>query len=564
MKKKYNKNNSLVTLKLHRDFKQVYNTLTASNWMDQLSLYLERIKNFSGDSSENRLVFGWVAGLCERAYYVAAHKRKINVRQAFEYNLQKIISSAPLPKFLTESGPVVCGKSQPSFLGAILPTLERYRVMERMPAAFEGNVDAIVIGGSMSYSPFFGIRENEKDKDFSDIDALVVINDNFFKKDSWNNFLEDDLFPLEEKQKFISRIKRFQTLLRDNEADVFSQRFSVCGKRFTTSIHFVTRPIFERMVNSDLKKSLQTRSDLCYVMRDFRVDPFFHPCHARHTFNGCRVETVIDGRPINSGGFIAMMPGYIISGGNFYPGVYQTVISTAFLVFYDCNGETKKLVKIFEKILYREARLSRKTSSLSTYARAHNRYDIFPPGRFEEGYNSYISPNEIKKYVVSCYTSTPVIGITPKKGEFLPNKKFNLLKNDDARNKVRKSLEQWKQKQLQGAEVKIANFINDGNFETKMLFVKNQGLRWYNVVVIPSIKQELVKVPYPYLTGKIKKSIIREEISTQTITPWEIMRLKGYEKLARKTRKVYVASIIDPADTQKRTPLSYAVVISVS
>lgn len=562
MKKKKNNTFSPSIKFVYNSFKKKYSNLNNKNWSKEIATYLKDIQGFSGDKIEQRMIFGWLAGLCERAYYVAAHKKSIKIRKFFEDKLKEVIFSKPLPKFLTEAGPVVCGKSQPSFFSAFTPTLDRYQIMELLPEAFQNNVDSIIIGGSMSYSPFFGIRENKKARDFSDIDGLVVINDNFFKKNSWDLFLKNDIFPLVEKKQFISRIKIFKSLLKRGKVDVFSQRFSVCGKLFTVSLHFVTKSVFEKMVHSDLKNSLKERNDLCYTMRDFRVDPFFHPCHARHTFDGRRVETVIDGYDLPSGGFIAMMPGYIVSDGNLYPGVYQTVISTAFLVFYDKTGETKKLVRGFKNILYKETKRAKEHFILSSYSRAHNRYDIFPPGRFENGHNSYVSPEEQKKYLISSISINPVCVDLKEKGVVCKTKNHS-LKNNSAREKAEKKLDNWKRLVLKSAEDEVSKFLNDKNLDSKILFFKNKGLKCCTVISIPNVSREVVKIPYPYLAGGKKNKLVCEEVIVQIITPWEVMRLRGYEKLARKFRKVYVASIIDPSDAKNKNTMSYAIVVSV-
>jgi len=106
------------------------------------------------------MVAGWTAALCERAYYTAAYGKTNNVRLNFERQLKEIIKFTSLPKFLSCLGLVICGKRQPSFIESVIPTLERFRVMERLPEVFGIGIDLIIIGGSMSYIPFFGIREN--------------------------------------------------------------------------------------------------------------------------------------------------------------------------------------------------------------------------------------------------------------------------------------------------------------------------------------------------------------------------------------------------------------------
>lgn len=548
---------------LHADFKKIHASISEENWNKQLALYLHKIKSLFGNTTDERMVSGWIAALCERAYYVAAHEKPINVRLNFERQLKEIIKFTSLPKFLSCPGPVICGKRQPSFAESVIPTLERFRAMERLPEVFGDGIDSIIIGGSMSYIPFFGIRENPENKDFSDIDTLIVINDDFFKKTSWQKFINDDLFPAEEKKKFLRRIRIFRKLLRQNAVDVFSQRFSITGKPFTVSNHFLTRSVFRRMVYIDLKKSLCARSDQQYILRDFRVGPFRHPCHARHTFDGERFESVIDGYEIKSGGFVSNMPGYIISNGKFYPGVYQTVISPALLVYYDRTGETTKLVKKFENILYQEVKNTRKNSSSATYAKAHNRYDIFPPGRYDEGHNSYVSPKEIKKYLPPLNFSVVKIESAILPGDAVSYKRRDLKNNERVRDEAMNVLEKWKKKTLENAETEVESFIDQGNFEILMSSAKKQGCRWYTVTTIPRVKKLIRALPCPYKQGNASDLIIRKELFTQIITPGDIMRLNAYEKLAQISGKVYVASMMDPAEAGKNLPISYALVIPI-
>jgi len=57
------------------------------------------------------------------------------------------------------------------------------------------------------------------------------------------------------------------------------------------------------------------------------------------------------------------------------------------------------LVAEFEKLIYKEVQILRQDFLYSTYSKAHNRYDIFAPGRFEEYKDSFISPNDLIKYL---------------------------------------------------------------------------------------------------------------------------------------------------------------------
>lgn len=549
---------------LHSYFKKLYSGMSRDNWRERIITYLDKVKVFSGGPADERMVSGWIGGLCEHAYYVAAHERSVSFRLDFDRQLKKIIASADLPKFLSRPGPVICGKRQPSFSASVVPTLERFQVMERLSEVFGDGVDAIIIGGSMSYIPFFGIRENKNDQDFSDVDTLIIINNNFFNKSSWKKFINCDLFPEDEKEKFISRIKIFQKLNRDNTADVFSQRFSIVGKSFTVSNHFITQSVFKRMVCTDLKKSLKSRRDMQYIMRDFRVNEFRHPCHARHTFDGQRFESIIDGYELKQGGFISNMPGYIIFNGKFYPGVYHTVISPAFLVFYDRTGSTIKLVKEFENILNKEVKYIRKKSPWATYAKAHNRYDIFPPGRYDDGRNSYLSKKEMKKYL-----NPSNLRVVELKSNFLlhimsEDEKSDFGKRKRVYEKTLKVLEEWKFKTLRELEREIRDFMDKSNFETIKLLENKLGNNWYTVATVPCRKRLLINLPLRYRDGNSRNMTSnRNLLFTQKITPSDIMGLNAYEKLASFAGKVYIGSIMDPSSEGEKLPISYALIISV-
>lgn len=546
---------------LHGEFKKRYVSMSDRNWNKQLVSFVSKTLLFSGESNDERIVSGWVAALTERAYYVAAHKKPISTRQRFESQLKELVLITPLPKFLTRPGQILCGKRQPSFIESILPTLERFEVMERLQEVFPSGVDSIIVGGSMSYGAFYSVRGGHKEKDTSDIDALVVVNNDFFRKSLWKKFVKNDLFHEEENQKFLERIGVFQKLFRSKAADVLSQRFSVRGKFFTVSLHFIPFNVFSRMVYSDLKVSLRKKSDTHYILRDFRMDSFRHPCHARHTFTGERIESFIDGFEVGSGGFVSFMPGYTISSGNFYPGVYHTVISPSFLVFYDRDGKTTRLVRKFENLLYIAVKHARKEFPSATYAKAHNRYDIFAPGRFDEGLNSFITKKDLEKYTPKSDCNFLEVKTKYNKGELFDTQVDQIKKNSLTRANAIDFLLKWKKDTLKNFNKEIDYFINKENSDLLLSLAKKQNHHWYMVAVIQCSKKILVKLLYPYMSVDSKNTIIKEEIYTQTISPSDIMSLKSYEKLTLKFGKVYVASIANPANSGKNSPVSYGLVI---
>lgn len=540
-------------------FNKCNKNLSKENWQDNIKLYLNKIYYFFGNLYNQRMVIGWLATLCEHAYYAVAHNKPIDVRMEFERQFKQIIYSSNLPKFLTSQGQIICGKRQPSFIDCISPTFDRFHVMECLPEIFDGCIDSIIIGGSMSYVPFLGIREDIKEKDYSDIDALVIINDNFFKKNSWEKFLKNKLFQDNKKYEFINRINVFKKFLHDNLADIFSQRFSINKKHFTVSPHFFTLSVFRKMVYTDLKKDLLIKNDTHYTVRDFRVNRFTHPCHARHTFNGERIESVIDGEEVSSGGYISHMPGYTIFDGKLYPGVYHTVILPSFLVFYDRTRKVSKLVEKFKNIIYQEVKKSQKKFPYATYNKAHNRYEIFVTGRFEEGLNSFISPEYINKYLPP--SSFNIKKLKSKNLLKITNTICETKKNNNARNEARKKLAEWKKNALKKAEKEMKTFLNKNNLKSKISLAKKQKRHFCTVAIINARKEMIIKIPQPYNDTNMKDLYIGEELCSQTITPGELMRLNAYKKLSLIFGKAYVSTILSTAS--KSAPESYAIIIPI-
>lgn len=533
MNKNYTENLNI----LYQDFKNRYSNIHFGNWVSNLNQFLDLIIETEVQKNEQRILQGWLASLCEKAYFVAAHDKNHKTIVSFEKKLKHIINSKKLPIFLYSIGPILCGKRQPSFVESIDSTFERYRVMERLSTIFNSGVEGIIIGGSMSYGPFYSVRDNVGDKDFSDIDGLVVVNDSFFN-DNWSTFLKNTVFLKEDKELFFKRVKIFKKLFKSGSADVLSQRFFVKDKYFNVSLHFLHTTTFEKMINSDLRKTLDKRVDSNYALRDFRVNNFTHPCLARHTFTGGRFESIVENY-ITEGGYISLMPGFTFDSGKLYPGVYHTVIYPSFLVFYDKNGYVTDLITEFEKLIYKEVQILRKDFPYSTYSKAHNRYDIFAPGRFEEYKDSFISPNDLIKY--------------------LPPPDFLILKDgalvidggDVKENavKIKMELELWKNQIFSNAKEEIQRFLGDDNSNKLLKKLRESGNKYYSVCKISGKK---IKV------GNIYGS---EITFIKVISPRDIMKFDSYEELSKKYGRVFVSSFFDSEDEQKIYPKYYELII---
>ena len=74
-------------------------------------------------------------------------------------------------------------KRQPALIETIKGTLIRLDKLETIENVFKDHVKSIIIGGSMSYGPFYNIRENLDSTGSSDIDLIFVVSDDQLKQD---------------------------------------------------------------------------------------------------------------------------------------------------------------------------------------------------------------------------------------------------------------------------------------------------------------------------------------------------------------------------------------------
>lgn len=540
---------------LHADYKQSYLLLSESNWQETITTYLEKIKTISSNDNERRLIAGWLASYCERAYYLASYQKPLEKRKEFEKELISIFSGKDLPDMLKTSGPVICGKKQPSFLQSLKPTLARFEIIEGLSKAFNGAVDSIIIGGSMSYVPFFGIREDADNKDFSDIDAIFIVNERIFGKEFQKDFLKDGFFPIGERENFLSRLSVYRRLADENRAEVLSQRFSIVDQSFTISIHFMSYPSLKKILLTNLTNPLTDRTNTRHTLHDFKVDLFELPCYAQHSFDRSRFESEISCKKFGPNEYISEVPTSVFFNGKFYPGVFQTVVYPALRVFYSKDKKVPELVNDFRTALYKEVQISKKDNPRSSYAKAHNRYEIFPPGRYDDGHDSYILPTDFQEQ-----SPLPEIESIALKEDNLSNNSNQLGEkqarlNKQLRSKVISDLTNLKTKTLKDLQSKIEHFIS-GDLQPG-----KYNRKWYSVATVPHELEMAVKLPVPYV---VNNSLVRKELFLAKISPHDIMRLPSYERLERKFGKAYIATNNESNEqTNQKAKISYTIIVQI-
>ncbi len=70
-------------------FCDVRSTLDAENWSQQLKVFLSEFSTFTGTDFEERIFSGWIAAICEQAYYTTAHGTDSRTRKEFEKEIKK-------------------------------------------------------------------------------------------------------------------------------------------------------------------------------------------------------------------------------------------------------------------------------------------------------------------------------------------------------------------------------------------------------------------------------------------------------------------------------------------
>ncbi len=136
------------------------------------------------------------------------------------------------------------------------------------------------------------------------------------------------------------------------------------------------------MTNTQLQADLVEGHNRVSILRDYKANSFPHDFCRQQTFTGeVYPYEVPDQKPVQ-GGIITELPGYIIKDGNFFPGIYQNLISPLFTVEFDNDGFVKKNVEVFKKIMDGQVEKTKKSGQSADLLRSHIRHEIFSPSLF--------------------------------------------------------------------------------------------------------------------------------------------------------------------------------------
>lgn len=257
-------------------------------------------------------------------------------------------SNSEVPDFFKLTRQDQLEKRQPSLLESIHATLERFRIMERLETVFEKPCKGIIVGGSLSYGPFYNVRAEQDEKESSDIDVILILDPKSSEKD-WETFEGFTDFSESDRQLFLSRKEIFlKSLLPSGTAMVLSQKFRLSGSNHDVSMHFFTEESFAEMLVKNINRETEGNNKIA-VVKDYKAKPFPHQSCPQLNFEGVSYNYSVPEQKITEQGVIVELPAYIISDHKFHPGIYQNLILPRFFVFHDRDGEIIDRLSLFKE-----------------------------------------------------------------------------------------------------------------------------------------------------------------------------------------------------------------------
>lgn len=353
------------------------------DWPNAVAEFIEGMDGSIPSLDHEELAKGLLARLFEKAYQLnrAHHK----TTEDFSLRVFGVLSRLDhIPECLTQAKQRSLSKRRPSFFESLEGTMVRYSFIERLPEAFEGLADGIVVGGSVAYGPFFSVRNGGRlHHDPSDVDVLVALKDGSIGEGDIKALLDSDRLGEADRDAFARRFPIFAEMQAAGEADAVSQRFDITDRDFNMSVHFMSLDILKRMNVVQLEQDLEDGRDTIFAVRDYKPKRFEHPVCRQRTFDGSAYEYKVPGQVPVEGGLMATLPGYIVSDNRLYPGLYQNLIAPEFEVFYDETGQTTETVDGFKRIVLGCIRSELAKDRVAKVALAHTRSGIFAPGRYD-------------------------------------------------------------------------------------------------------------------------------------------------------------------------------------
>jgi hypothetical protein len=387
--------------KKYNSFQQSLQRLNGKNWQYLLKSFLKNLDIEPENERGLDVLRGWICGLIERSFFHNISLTKLcNIQsrreiEAFRKQLKQTLLSINFG--LVEERPeyIRNGKTYPSIMESIDSTIDRYLSLSVFGEDIASGVEAIILGGSLSYLPFNGVRDVSASNDHSDIDIICTVSDDFFNGSALL-FLGEGEYSIshEQQSSFNERFRLFRGLFNENMADLISHRFVLPNKPYIISGHFMPTSAVRRLLGENTVAAIVDRHNRHEYLRDMRQNYLPLPCYAR--FNGARerLETKVECNEIGNGEFISCLPTYSVVNGSYFPGALLNIVSPAFLTVGDRTGMTTQLVENYSNALICATKHGDRDADLISFAKSHPRYYSIAPGRFTGGDTEYEFPRE--------------------------------------------------------------------------------------------------------------------------------------------------------------------------
>ncbi len=357
-------------------YEDLNDNLRITNWQERLGILLHNLNEMFVYDYHRLLIRAYLAQMLRRIWHLL--QKRGTPAADFQVLLLEFFEEIhdTLPNYLFDSSDVRLNKRQPSFMESVKATLDRLLKIDIIKEALKNVVDGIIVGGSMSYGPFFNVRSALDNTGSSDIDMMVIVdNDNIV-------LLADKLeaaglFAKDEMANFKTRIMHAIELVKQGKIDIFSHKFNIPGADYDISIHFMTYPMFKLMLTVP-----ESNEDTVVTLKDYKARPFPHKACVQQNFYGQKYKYIVPEQEPIEDGVIVKLPAYIIDNGKFHPGIYHNIISPRFEVSLDKEGKIMPIVEDFKKGV--KQRLKREGGDGGTLSRSHMRNAIFSPLAREE------------------------------------------------------------------------------------------------------------------------------------------------------------------------------------
>lgn len=265
------------------------------------------------------------------------------------------------------------GKRLPGLVESTHATLDRMQMLEVVNDFFSPISLGLIYGGSLSYGPFYNVRQGSDLSGGSDLDVIILTDFSLlFEASNFWNVLKT---PFDSTlDSFRERIAIFNECFYGKISDlIMTHRFSFKEEDFTASIHFFDMQTMSRMVKAPIDKKFHEA-----IIKDYREKPMKQGHIKLSNFDG---EILCYNKhkdyQVLEGGVLIDLPSYLIKKDTFYPGIFHNIISPCFTAWNFKNKSCQKVFRDLRELLFSRMSQEGFYPSISRIRKSHPRNSIF-------------------------------------------------------------------------------------------------------------------------------------------------------------------------------------------